>query len=301
MSPHGLAQPTVDLATVAPRALTDAAQQAGVDAAGATLIRLYATAVYQLPASGAVARIAAVTSPRSVPRLTTSVTVTRWLTETGFPTVQPLPVDQPAAVHGCAVTFWRYLPQRTPPPTVADLGTLLRTLHGLRTPPCPLPDYQPLGSVRRAIQASPAITEDERTWLSQHCQRLLDSYRELDFSLPVGLIHGDAWRGNLLWDRARVVLADWDAVSIGPREIDLIPSLQAPRFGRPEADRDAFIAGYGHDIRRWPGYPVLHDIRELSTMTALLRNAHTDPSAHRELQIRLHSIRTGDNHRWTTF
>ena len=49
------------------------------------------------------------------------------------------------------------------------------------------------------------------------------------------MIHGDAWWGNLLRDGDRVVLADWDNVSTGPREIDLIPTLQAPRFGLPEA------------------------------------------------------------------
>jgi hypothetical protein len=97
------------------------------------------------------------------------------------------------------------------------------------------------------------------------------------------------------------VLADWDAVSTGPRETDLIPTLQAPRFGLPEHERDAFIAAYGHDIRGWPGYPVLRDIRELSTITALLRDAHLDPAARGELQVRLTSLRTGDARHWTTF
>jgi len=40
------------------------------------------------------------------------------------------------------------------------------------------------------------------------------------------LIHGDAYRGNLLRDGKRVVLADWDAVGAGPREVDLIATLQ---------------------------------------------------------------------------
>src|SRR5215510_1996376 len=71
------------------------------------------------------------------------------------------------------------------------------------------------------------------------------------FQLPTGMIHADAYRGNLLRGRQRAVLADWDAVSHGPREIDLIPTLQAPRFGLPQNERDAFIAAYGRDIRSW--------------------------------------------------
>jgi hypothetical protein len=49
------------------------------------------------------------------------------------------------------------------------------------------------------------------------------------------------------------------------------------RFGLPEDQRDAFIAAYGHDIRSWAGYPALRDIRELSTLSALLRDGHIDP------------------------
>ena len=298
---HDLVVSATDLSEIAPQALADAAQRSGLDDSDARLIRLFSTAVYHLRAADAVARIALVTSPQSVARLATSVRVTRWLTHTGFPAVEPLDVDQPVVSHGCAVTFWRYLPQHGPAPGPADLGHLLRRLHGLGPPPFPLPTYQPLVSVRRAIETSQAMSEDERAWLSGHCERLLDTYRQLKFALPEGMIHGDAWWGNLLRDGDRVVLADWDAVSTGPREIDLIPTLQAPRFGLPEHERDAFIAAYGHDIRGWSGYPVLRDIRELSTISALLRDAHLDPAAHDQLKVRLRSIRTGDTRQWTTF
>lgn len=97
------------------------------------------------------------------------------------------------------------------------------------------------------------------------------------------------------------MLADWDSVSTGPREIDLIPTLQAPRFGLPDNQREAFIAAYGQDIRSWDGFQVLRDIREPSTLTALLRDGHADAAARRELRIRIRSIRTGDDQKWTAF
>lgn len=252
-----------------------------LDARDARLIRLFGTAVYHLPATGAVARIAPVTSPESVTRLATSVRLTRWLARIGFPTVEPLPVDQSVTSHGCAVTFWRYLPQNGPEPEPADLGRLLHRLHKLDPPPVPLPVYRPLVSVRRTIQSSRAIDDDERSWLRNRCAQLLDAYDQLQFMLPAGLIHGDAWRGNLLRDGQRIVLADWDAASTGPREVDLVPTLQAVRFGLPKDQLDAFIAAYGHDIRSWSGYPILRDIREL--------------------RLRLRSLRMGDDHRWTPF
>ncbi len=298
---HETAGPEVDFPAAAESALQHAARRSGLDAHGARLIRLFATAVYHLPAADAVVRIALVMSPDSVARLNTSVRVTRWLTEIGFPCVEPLPVEQPVTSGGCVVTFWRYLPQDGPEPVPADLGHLLRRLHELGPPPVVLPVYQPLVSARRAITSSSAIDEDERAWLRERCEQLLDAYDQLSFQLPAGMIHGDAYRGNLLRDGDRMVLADWDAVTTGPREVDLIPTLQASRFGLPEDQRDAFIAAYGQDIRSWDGYLVLHDVRELSTLTALLRDGHLDAAARRELRIRLRSLRTGDDKEWTPF
>ena len=298
---HETAEAAAEFPAAAEAALQDAARRSGLDARGARLIRLFATAVYHLPAADAVARIALVTSPESVARLDTSVQVTRWLTGIGFPCVEPLAVEQPVTGHGCAVTFWRYLPQDGPEPVPADLGRLLRELHGLGSPPVALPAYRPLVSVRRAIASSRALDEEERAWLGERCDQLVAAYGQLRFQLPAGMIHGDAYRGNLLRDGQRVVLADWDAVSTGPREVDLIPTLQATRFGLPDEQRDAFVAAYGQDIRSWDGYPVLRDIRELSTLTALLRDGHADAAAQRELRIRLRSLRTGDRHEWSTF
>jgi len=293
--------PAFDLSAVGGVALGHSAERCRLDACGARLIRVFATAVYHLPGAAAVARIVPLTSPDSASRLAVSLRVTRWLAEIGFPAVQPLPVDQPVITDGCAVTFWRYLPQTGPEPGPADLGRLLRRLHRLDPPPVPLPAYQPLVSVRGAIETSRAISEDDRIWLRTRCAQLLGAYGRLSFPLPAGLIHGDAYRGNLLRDGKRVVLADWDVVSTGPREVDLVPTLQAPRFGLPEVQRDAFIAAYGHDTRSWDGYPILREIRELSTISALLRNGHTDTAARHELQIRIRSLRTGDDQRWTAF
>jgi len=295
------AGPSSDFLQAAEAALANAAVRSGVDSSGAGLIRLFSAAAYHLPAANAVARIAQWTSPNSVTKLETSVRVTRWLAQVGFPTVEPLPVEQPVTSHGCVVTFWRYLPQDGPQPTVADLGYLLRQLHQLDGPPIQLPGYLPLISVRRAIDASRAIREDDRVWLKDYSEQLLAAYGKLTFLLPAGMIHGDAWRGNLLRDGHQVVLIDWDNVSTGPREIDLIPTLQAPRFGLLEEQRDAFIAAYGCDIRSWDGYAVLRDMRELSTVSALLREAHASDAASRELQVRLRSIRTGDDRKWRSF
>jgi aminoglycoside phosphotransferase (APT) family kinase protein len=300
LEPAAPAPPT-NFREVAPLALRQAAEQCALNARDARLLRLFATAVYHLPEADAVARVAPVTSIDTLTQLDTSVRVTRWLNDVGFPAVEPLPVDQPVTSRRCAVTFWRYLPQRGLAPRPADLGRLLRQLHGLGPAPVRLPTCQPLTSVHQAIESSHAISEAERVWLSDRCEQLQNAYDCLTFALPAGMIHGDAYRGNLLRDEHRVVLADWDAVSNGPREIDLIPTLQATRFGLQADERDAFIAAYGQDIRGWAGYQTLHDIRELSTTTALLRDAHLNATRQQELRVRLRTLRTDDDRPWTAF
>lgn len=291
-------------ATQTDKALEASCGAADISMRGARLIRIFASAVYHLPAANAVARIARCTSEQSATRIRTSLAVTRWLTdEHDFPTVRPLPLEQPIVTHGCVVTFWHYLPQDNNKYISAGvLGSLLRKLHRLPNPPVDLPAYRPLLSVRRAITHSHAISEEDRDWLSEYCDQLHNSYKKLEFQLPPGMIHGDAWRGNVLHNGSDAVLADWDAVSIGPREIDHLPTLQAAaRFGLSEEQRDAFTSAIGYDVTSWSGYSTLLAMRELSTLTALLLNGHSDARSYRELFRRLTSIRNDDNHQWTTF
>lgn len=283
-------------------AIEYACGQAGLDPAGARLIRDYANLVYELPGERVVLRLADASTPGRFERLRTSVRVTRWLAEQDFPAVRPLDVRQPVAAEGFFVTFWHHERHVGPPPDPVALGAVLRRLHALPPVPFDLPTYDPFGSVRRAIDACRVLSDADRDWLLERCAALSEAYYErLEFALPYGLIHGDAHRGNLLRSRGRLVLCDWDSVSAGPREIDLVPTLQGVRFGLTERQRNGFSEAYGYDITTWPGYPVLRDMRELQTLTAVLRNAHRDQRAHDELRLRLESLRAGDDRPWNPF
>jgi aminoglycoside phosphotransferase (APT) family kinase protein len=311
---------TISIAAGTPPQLAEACQRAGLSMRGARLLRSFANVVYHLPAEGVVVRLAEATTPGKYGRLVTSLKVTRWLGEQGFPAVQPLDCRQPLAVEGALATYWHYEGSsgrdgRVPGPPAADqyvidpaiddqtaLGLLLRWLHTLPPVPFELPTYDPFGPVRRAVAASRVLADGEREWLLERCSALADSYYErLEFALPYGLVHGDAHRGNMLRAPGRLLLCDWDSASAGPREIDLVPTLQGVRFGLTDGQRAAFVRAYGYDAREWPGYSVLRDIRELQTLTAVLRNGHRDLRAHDELRHRLESLRTGDDRTWHPF
>ncbi|MFY1633597.1 phosphotransferase [Solwaraspora sp. WMMB335] len=294
--------------------------QAALDAAclragypsGARLIRHFANAVYLLDAVPVVARIGY--GPGVVDKARTAINVTRWLLDQGFPATaptdlpsgeaQPLilgPADAPTVV-----SFWRYYaqPEHTGWPDTRILGRLAAALHQVPDNPPSLPQYQPLRTLTSTVQAPAArqaLTDDEHTWLTRRIKELRDEYHGLQFPLGHGLIHADLYTGNLLWNAGphRAVLGDWDSVSIGPLEIDLIPTYAETRFGVDPATVDAFAHAYGHDLRHWPGYDTLYNIRELSTLTALIRLAPGNPRLRGELAHRLNTLSRADRStRW---
>src|SRR5262249_27719138 len=201
-----------------------------------------------------------------------------------------------------AVTFWRYYPQPPQPPDwdLAVLGRIARRLHDLTSaPPVALPRFEPLRSIRQTARnalAAGSFYEGNREWLSRRIDSLQQEYDSLQFPLGTGLIHGDLYTGNLL--RAAdgsAVLGDWDSVCIGPREIDLAPTFTPTRFGLEVASVDRFATAYGYDLRGWSGYWTLRAIREVSTLTALVRLAPTDGASADELRHRLTTLQHNDS------
>jgi hypothetical protein len=276
---------------------------------GASLLRHFANAVYLLTDAPVVARVGY--GPHAVAKATTAIAVTRWLIEQDFPVTAPadLPsgANQPLISYRSdqpvVTTFWRYYPQPAGIgwPDTAALGHVASALHKLSEPPTTLPSYQPLRTLATTVNdpaARLALSEEEHAWLAGRIDKLRTAFAELRFPLGRGLIHGDMYTGNLLWNTADqrhpVVLGDWDSVCLGPREIDLIPTYAEPRFGVDLATVDAFADAYGQDLRRWDGYDVLYDVRELSTLTALIRLAPGSARLKTELVHRLDLLMSGD-------
>jgi hypothetical protein len=208
----------------------------GLDTSGARLIHHYSNAIYLLPAHDAVARITY--GPDAAEQVARSQAITRWLGQQHqFPATQPLDNTSPVTVNSAVVSFWDYYPQpkNGPPLTSRQLAALLRLLHQVGTPPIALPTWIPLAALHATVGdsvQSAALTNDERTWIQDQIAEARDKIAGLDWPLGTGLIHGDAWAGNLLSCTGApppvAVLGDWDWVSVGPREIDLIPPGTRP-------------------------------------------------------------------------
>lgn len=286
--------------------LDEACAAQGLVSGDARLVHHYSNAVFVLPTESAVARLT--TGPRTADAVTTSQTAVAWLTgEMRFGASAPLPGVAPVVMDGhLIVSFWRYYPQPGPgsvrPFKAGDLGRLLAGLHALPDPPMSLPRWQPLGSLRSALlpeQTYEGLDAAEKSWLLAHMRDVSDAVMERDWPLGTGLIHGDAWAGNLLWDTTtspdQVILGDWDSVSIGPREIDLIPTWHAAvRYAKPSAWVDEFIDAYGYDLAGSDRIDLLMQMRDLVQLTGPLRRAARSPVHHRALRQRFEAIRDGE-------
>ncbi|MCG5212648.1 aminoglycoside phosphotransferase family protein [Streptosporangium sp. KLBMP 9127] len=273
----------------------------GLDPRGAHLLRVRSNAVFKLR-SEIVVRIA--TAPDALTRLPVVLAVARWLAERGFPTVRPADelCDHPVVHAGRVITFWRYVPA-SGRPTTTELGHILRDLHRLPVPPFALKRLaDPLAEVRRAVERrTDVLTPCQRGWLRDRVAELTERWEGLDDAGPPVLLHGDAWIDNLLrCTDGHVVLCDWDGVAVGRREWDLVHTYHGQRrFGLTAADVDAFAAAYGRDLRAWPGYSTLMEVRDMYAVGIHIRNATGDPFSRHELPRRLDSLTNGDGHaRW---
>lgn len=270
-----------------------ACREAGLNSRDARLLHAHSNTVYLLPREHAVARISHNDHLGLDARA--SVAITKWLARQGVPTTEPF-TDHIADIGSDTVTFWHYYPphgQGLPP--ARELGGILRELHAIQDMPFDLPNYSPLRGLTQTLadpQSSSALAPDDREWLSDRAATQIATYHQLRSHLGHGVVHGDAYTGNMLWGPHHALLGDWDEISIAPRELDLINVYQSARFGTSDDDLTEFARAYGWDVRTWDGYADLRAMRDLHTLTGYIRRAsRADPVAADELRSRIRSLR----------
>jgi aminoglycoside phosphotransferase len=276
----------------------------GIDGTGAELLRLGHNAIYRTLKPPVVVRVARGADEWA--RARREVCVAAWLAEVGVPGARLWEGDvkQPVEALGRPVTFWDALTPSAKDGTAGDLGRLLRRLHEATDPPaCDLVHFDPLTHVVARIDTAVDVPGPLRRVALRHCQLVTQAYERLEFALPPGVIHGDAYLGNVLQRGEEAVLIDFETFAVGPREWDLLPvAIARRRLGLPGREWDDFVDAYGFDVETWPGFDVLATIRELMMTTWLMQLVNDQPGVLPELETRIESIDKGNHdQQWRAF
>jgi aminoglycoside phosphotransferase (APT) family kinase protein len=282
-------------------ALAGVCEVAGLDPAGATLIKCTANAVFQLAGAPVVVRIGASTALRH--RVEKVVHVATWLAEHDVPAVRLLPgVPQPIQYDGYVATVWEAVPAGGKRPRGRDLGKLLRRIHDLPQPASWLPAWRPLADVQARIGEAD-LDDADLAFLQDRYDDVADQLSRLEFPSAPSLVHGDAHLGNLIPSPAGAVLCDFDSSSFGPPEWDLTPlAVGVVRFGEPAGRYRELARTYGMDVTRWSGFSVLRAVRELKLITSVLPIIGTRPEVRAELFRRMADVRSGNTSaRWARY
>jgi len=282
--------------------LQQACSRAGIHGDRAELLRFGENAIYRLASAPLVVRIAR--SADRLPRVEKELCVARWLAHAQVPAVRVYEqVKQPLVIAGHPVTFWHALTGDDPAPTHLDLARLLAAFHSLPACPCKLARFDPVATPFSRLAAANGVASTDRDFLQERCTDLNEQLQHMEFALKPGPIHGDAHTRNLLTDRGHVVLLDFEAAAYGPREWDLLPTaIAVERYGLADERYREFAAAYGFDVRTWPGYPLLREIRELTMTTWIMQNVGESPAIAAEFALRVASLRERDTQRaWNFF
>ncbi len=278
-------------------ALKGICQEAGLLADEAELIKYTNNAVYRLPTQGVVVRFGAgdLASQRAdhVARIAT------WLEDHDAPAVRLAPgLTQPVLFENYSATIWQLLEASNPDWTGAELAAPLLGWHKL----IPMPGlklWDPFSSARSRLAMADGLSADDHAWLTRQWADIEARYRDLIPDLKMGLLHGDAYIGNLLREpTGRYVLCDFDGTSIGPLAYDLVvAAVSALRFGAIQ-DHQALAAAYGLDVTTLAVWPTLRRIRELVLVTSVITDLRNRPDIARVHAHRLATLRSGANELW---
>jgi aminoglycoside phosphotransferase (APT) family kinase protein len=275
--------------------LERACAAAGLDAGGARLLRVGSNAVYRLKAPV----IVRVSRPgAAIDQVRRTVAVARWLESADYPAVRAVGIDEPVMIDRQAVTFWEAVSDDGDQyASVTEFADLLVGLHELTAPEdLQLPVLAPFASASARIEANTWISPQDRAFLTIMLAQMQGAYAELDFTLPPGVIHGDANVGNVLRDRhGHPVVIDLDRFAIGPREWDVVlTAIYYDSFGwHTHEEYQDFVRVYGYDIMTWPGYPVMRAVREFLMVTWIIHKAPESEQAAAEAAKRITALRTG--------
>ncbi|MEV0354572.1 aminoglycoside phosphotransferase family protein [Nocardia sp. NPDC050697] len=268
----------------------NACSAVGLNSSDLKPIKVAENAIYRLPSSAIVVRVA---KPGQEAAAERELLIAGWLRRSGVPAVEPADLATTFVQQGDhPVSFWKELPGHRGA-TAPEIARALRVLHRLE-PAEFLPDVDPFVRLDQRVDAASATSPADRDWLRRHLAELRDRWADRTNGLPWGPIHGDAWEGNVVTTTDGTTLfLDLERTSVGPPEWDLTSTaIKHSSFGWITREQYAgFAQAYGHDVETWPGFPLLRDIREMRMTCMAVQAAARDSTRAPQAQLRVDSLR----------
>ena len=270
------------------------------------LMRVAMNALVHLPLEGVVLRFHHSTRTESQIRL--ELHFAQFMGENGVPSIQPdSRFSVPLSYDGHFVTVWRYYqPSERPTNTFKLFGGLLKEIHQLSRnflsslpDEMSVPNYDPLRVIRTRLNVSHSSGDSEVTSyqhdLLEIMKKVTPEVESAKFIFPETILHGDAHTGNVLWNGDQLYLLDFENVSIGPSDFDLIPTCIIKRRFKPETDLEGFLKAYRHDLRYEAIDNALLRLRELFMLAWLYSSIPNSQTAKNELGRRIKTIQSNDD------
>lgn len=208
-----------------------------------------------------------------------------------FPDIYP--------IKHCYITVWSYLPSEQRPKDVAeDFGCMLKTFHRVMSN-CDfsLPDFAPLSMIKQRVdmlKSLPHVDETVINALDEELRKIVQEADGIRFLFSKSAIHGDAHTGNIIWSNNEIFLLDYEAVSLGYRDYDLIPMCVIAKRFKPETRIDTFLNAYLQGLTLDHIDKRLIRIRELFMLSWLCQSMGRSDKADNEIKHRVYTLQANE-------
>ena len=233
---------------------------------------------------------------KTLQNIETEVSSAKFLEEQQFPTVSIS--DQFSDIYRVDqsfITVWKYLKvQPRPENLVIDFGSMLKKFHNIMSMSnMSLEEFNPLIIIKNRLEMLNSLSSKHQAVvdiLNKELDELNHEFSLIKFNFDKGPIHGDAHTANIIWSNKKMYLLDYENVSFGERDYDLIPLCVIYKRFKPETDIDAFLSAYQNDLTLHKIDKRLIRIRELFMLSWLCQSLGQDKKSDNEIHHRIATL-----------